>query len=175
MKKLMMAVGACVCALGAFATQIYKPTCGEWPKGYTQFDYLESSGKQYIDTGIAPKATTRVVFGFAYQTVPTSNSYSGWGSVNSQEAFLFGAGGSGNFTSIVSSNWKGTGTGVPVDQGDHVMNLVSGSQKLDGNEYGTTTIGSTASSEQTMYLFASRVEWSPYVNYYMTRLSRFFE
>ena len=31
MKKLMMAVGACVCALGAFATQIYKPTCaGRW-------------------------------------------------------------------------------------------------------------------------------------------------
>ena len=168
MKKLMMAVGACVCALGAFATQIYKPTCGEWPEGYTKFDYLESSGKQYIDTGIAPKATTRVVFGFAYQTVPTSNSYSGWGSVNSQEAFLFGAGGSGNFTSIVSSNWKGTDTGVSVDQGDHVMDLVSGSQKLDGNEYGTTTIGNTASSEQTMYLFAGHVEWSPYVNYYMS-------
>ena len=168
MKKLMIAVGACVCALGAFATQIYKPTCGEWPEGYTKFDYLESSGKQYIDTGIAPKATTRVVFGFAYQTVPTSNSYSGWGSVNSQEAFLFGAGGSGNFTSIVSSNWKGTDTGVSVDQGDHVMDLVSGSQKLDGNEYGTTTIGNTASSEQTMYLFAGHVGWSPYVNYYMS-------
>ena len=170
MKKLMVAVGACVCALGAFATQIYKPTCGEWPKGYTKFDYLESSGKQYIDTGIAPKATTRVVFGFAYTTVPTSNSYSGWGSANSQGAFLFGAGGSGNFTSIVSSNWKGTDTGVSVDQGDHVMDLVSGSQKLDGNEYGTTTIGNTdtASSEQTMYLFAGHVEWSPYVNYYMS-------
>ena len=30
------------------------------PSGYTELEYIESSGKQWINTGFNPKSTTRV-------------------------------------------------------------------------------------------------------------------
>ena len=40
------------------------------PAGYTQLTYIESSGTQYINTGIVPKASTRVVCDFQFSSVP---------------------------------------------------------------------------------------------------------
>ena len=38
----------------------------ELPIGYTQVDYIESSGTQYIDTGINPISSTKIDIDFAY-------------------------------------------------------------------------------------------------------------
>lgn len=43
------------------------------PKEYTQVDYIESSGTQYIDTGVNADNNLRVVLDIAYTTLATSN------------------------------------------------------------------------------------------------------
>ena len=62
------------------------------PSGYTQVDYIESSGTQYIDTGFAPNQNTRTVIDFT----PTYSSGSlfifgsrlGWAN-NSYDLYTF--------------------------------------------------------------------------------------
>ena len=136
------------------------------PDGYTELDYVESTGTQYIDTDIYPKANTRVVCDFRFPSIPTASAYCGWGSSGGAEAFLFGADGKQNFTVFVSGNWKSSPTGVAVDTGRHVYDLAKGAMYLDGVLFSTTnTLGSTATSKQTMWLFGSRVEWTTSLTY----------
>ena len=52
MRKILSAALALVCIW--FAT----PSWGALPSGYTQLEYIESTGTQYIDTGIVPNSTT---------------------------------------------------------------------------------------------------------------------
>ena len=137
------------------------------PSGYTQLLYIESSGTQYINTGVVPKANTRVVCDFQFSSVPNATCQCGWGSSGGKETFLFGASnGKPNFIAYVSSTWALSDTGVPLDTARHVFDLASGSQKLDNTEFATdATLGNTATSGQTMYLFAGHVEWNPGVDY----------
>lgn len=44
------------------------------PAGFTQLEYIESSGTQYIDTGVSiPHATARVLVDFEVTSIPTSS------------------------------------------------------------------------------------------------------
>lgn len=61
--------------------KIYGNTDEVLPRGYTQVEYLESTGTQYIDTGIVPNVTTRVVAKIAFQEV--GNDALCWGSRSS--------------------------------------------------------------------------------------------
>lgn len=130
-------------------------------------EYIESTGTQYIDTGIIPKSTTRVVMKFKYNTI-TRRQQHGWGSSGSAESFFMGIDGTNlEFISSVSNSYKVISTGISADSNIHIFDLKSGSQKLDGIEYGTeNTIGNTASTGQTLYLFAQHVEWSSAPNDY---------
>lgn len=75
---------------GASAAQ----AAGTLPSGYVELEYLESSGTQYINTGIVPKSTTRVVIDFSYTEAPSSSmAASGW--VSGGKQFWFGIGGDG--------------------------------------------------------------------------------
>ena len=40
------------------------------PSGYTQYEYIESSGTQYIDTGFKPNQNTRTVIDFQATVAP---------------------------------------------------------------------------------------------------------
>ena len=152
-------------ALTAAALLCASASAATLPEGYALLSYAASTGTQRIDTGIYPKATTRVVIDFQYPSVPTAAAYCGWGSSGSAEAFLFGANQTA-FYAVISSNWKSSPTGVASDTARHVYDLAKGAMYFDGVLFSTTnTLGSTATSAQTMYLFASRVEWSPYVAY----------
>lgn len=63
---------------------------GELPSGYTQLEYIESTGSQYIDTGFTPNGNTRVVLDFQLigtastqclfgaRTTATSKTYCFW-------------------------------------------------------------------------------------------------
>lgn len=130
-------------------------------------EYIESTGTQYIDTGIIPKSTTRVVMKFKYNDV-TRRQQHGWGSSGSAESFFMGIDGTNlEFISSVSNSYKVISTGISADSSIHIFDLKSGSQKLDGIEHGTeNTIGNTASTGQTLYLFAQHVEWSSAPNDY---------
>ena len=41
--------------------ELERPSPGRLPEGYTELEYIESSGTQYIDTGFKPNQDTRVV------------------------------------------------------------------------------------------------------------------
>lgn len=145
---------ACLCAL--MGADVF---AGVLPSEYDQLQYLESNGKQYIDTKVVPKADTRAVMRFALTGTPAAQMYCGWGSSANQEAFLFGAD-SGGFYVNVSPNWKTAfRPATPLDTEWHTWDVGSGTQIFDGVEVGTSSIQSTASNNQTIYLFAGHVEW----------------
>lgn len=52
-----------------------KKSEGRLPSEYQQIEYIESTGTQYIDTGINPISSTRIDIDFAYVG---AGSYAGW-------------------------------------------------------------------------------------------------
>ena len=122
------------------------------PAAYYEVDYIASSGTQYIDTGIRPKTTTRVILDFRYTSKPTTGSYNGYTHGTSGH-FQFGA----NATEFVARLSKSTAwiyTGVPVDTERHVWDLARGNLKLDGTTFNTDTTFANSSSYRNLYLFA---------------------
>ena len=155
--KLVKTLEACVCALGLFVGN--SASAGVLPPEYQEVAYVESTGTQYINTGIVPNSSTRVVINFAFTEKPTAEASCGWASSGSKEAFMFGADASGWYANV-SPDWKGkVSPASSFDLYRHTFDVVSGSQKFDGTEFGTGTIGNTATSGQTLYLFACHVEW----------------
>ena len=73
MKRLMMAVGACVCALGAMAD--YTPTWRGLPKGYTQVEYVEANGTQYVDLGINAQSGLSLEADMLWVALPSDGGY----------------------------------------------------------------------------------------------------
>ena len=74
------------------------------PEGYTQVEYIQSSGTQYIDTGFKPNQDTRVVMDAQLNAVPSAH------------AFLFGGrtgSGSNSFTFL----WYATPKTFRADYG----------------------------------------------------------
>ena len=91
------------------------------PRGYTQLEYIESSGTQYIDTGIPAKDITDSFIDFRFVSVGTAElevmaSYvdgnnrlqCGWGG----SAFITGKG--ATYSQTVDSTARTTATCVPV-------------------------------------------------------------
>ena len=130
------------------------------PSGYTELQYVESVGSPYLDTGVVPATTTRVVCDFRYVAVPTARSRNGWTSTVSG-AFWFGTDGTvssaSHFGASVSANFAVADTGVALDTGRHTFDISTTAIKFDGAPVanpGTAYQG--AGSGETMYLFASR-------------------
>lgn len=131
--KFAAACAAVVCAFGADAELL--------PLEYQEVEYIESTGTQYINTEVAPKANTRVVLDVAFTEARlTGDERFGWGSSGNQEAFLFGADATGWYINI-SPDWKTScRPDTPFDNERHVFDVASGSQKFDGAECGTDSI-----------------------------------
>ena len=49
------------------------------PGGYTQLEYIENTGSQYIDTGVYPNQITKWEFDITYVGPYTENGYFGGG------------------------------------------------------------------------------------------------
>lgn len=130
-------------------------------KKYTPVKYLESTGTQYIDTGIYPKSTTKIDFAFKFIVDNNIRQYNGWGSTSHAEAFLFGIQ-DNYFSSVVNSSWVTSNVkkAKEFDTDTHTLMLKSGKQMFDNDNYGNDTIGDSAINNQTMYLFATHVEWT---------------
>lgn len=47
---------------------------GRLPEGYTELEYIESTGTQYIDTGFKPNNNTRVVMDAQFLSTPSGNT-----------------------------------------------------------------------------------------------------
>lgn len=126
---------------------------------YTLVEYLESTGTQYIDTGIYPKATTKVIFDFALTDISDYRVRNGWQSSGYQENFIWGYADS-QFYSGVSDNTNYQFANIDLDTNRHIFYINSEMQKIDDNEYGTTVFTKKISIIKTLYLFATHVEWS---------------
>lgn len=61
---------------------------GILPEGYTELEYIESSGTQYIDTGVKPNQDTRVVFDYFPVATKNTTMFGSRTSTSSNDRFL---------------------------------------------------------------------------------------
>lgn len=61
---------------------------GRLPSGYTQLEYIQSSGTQYIDTGFKPNQNSRVVFDFFPVSIGQTHLFGSRSSNSSSDYFL---------------------------------------------------------------------------------------
>ena len=155
-------VFAAMSAASAFAA-------GTLPAGYTEIKYIQSSGTQYINTGVVPITTTRVVVDFSL-TSAAGGQWNGWGSTGSKESFFFGADAGGTFMASVSGNWTKSNAGVAIDTARHTFDLSSAALKFDGQTFVNESASpfSNAASGNTLYLFAMHWGWSPGIGGYVS-------
>lgn len=120
------------------------------PSGYTQLEYIQSSGTQYIDTKFKPNQNTRVVG--VFKTIDTGIPYFWWGARTSSETV--------NFCTLR------VGSGVRSDYGESKVKVLSSpstekvliDQSKNICTYATTSIEneiSTFVSQYSLFLFAA--------------------
>lgn len=120
------------------------------PSGYTQLEYIQSSGAQYIDTKFKPNQNTRVAG--VFKTTDTGIPYFWWGARTSSET--------ANFCTLR------VGSGVRSDYGESKVKVLSSpstekvliDQSKNICTYDTTSIEnviSTFVSQYSLFLFAA--------------------
>lgn len=135
------------------------------PAGYRQLEFIQSSGIQYIDTGIVPGSTTLWNADFQFVSFPPVDDfagYCGWyGETEEDESFRFGVeanydddDGSFYFAVCVNNGDIPVHADALADFGRHTVELGSGSQTYDNLQIGNGSILSTATEGQTLFLFA---------------------
>lgn len=140
------------------------------PSGYTQLDYIESTGTQYINTGFTPNQNTRVMCGFEYL-----------GSRPADHAVLFGSrvnwSGDQQYYFGYNGGWRsdyGDGRAtyseseVPFS-GRHVIDKNKGETTLDGQVKSSPAI--TATMPGPMYVFAGNTNGTA-AGFIKARISR---
>lgn len=117
-------------------------TASRLPEGYTEVEYIQSSGTQYVDTGFKPNQDTRVVI-----DLQVSESHSGEGHLCSARSTSSGA-----FWILLYNNSKYTtrygtqaGTALPItDRNRHVFDKNKNVTSVDGetvqNNYETFSV-----------------------------------
>ena len=122
------------------------------PNGFTEVEWIQSTGDQYIDTGVTSGPSIRIVADVTFEDFIEGR----------QQSMLFGRSDSGangmlfgkderGFVSMVSDNysWNIYGGG---DNNRHTWDISSGSQKIDGVQMSTSTFSN--SSTRNLYLCA---------------------
>ena len=73
MKNLLMAVAVGASALGAYAD--YTPTWRGLPNGYTQVEYVEANGTQYVDLGVNAQSGLSMETDMLWTALPSDGGY----------------------------------------------------------------------------------------------------
>lgn len=119
-------------------------------------------------TGVTPTANTRIVYDFAYRAIPGNTQYLGWmGGTMKSGVFVAGISvknGKSDFVSWVASTQEtevGPGQRIlaTADTARHVIDIRSGSQKIDGREMATDEFLGV-SGLHPINIFAMNNEWS---------------
>lgn len=121
------------------------------PSGYTQLEYIQSSGTQYINTGFNPKSTSRVVMEFEFLKNATASPFMSRDSSNATDMF-----GVFNINGRLRSDFNKTKVSFPAglsplqkllyDQNKNVCTI--GSETI-------TNANGTFSAPRPLFLFAS--------------------
>ena len=130
-----------------------------------ELEYVESTGNQWLDTGIVPTTATRVDLDFQYSKYPevktagSAGDVIGWQAKGGAEIFLFGVNGNdGPFNGPVAAS-ETTASPGKGDNRRHEVSLLHGRQTFDGAVYASNSFADTAEDGQTLYLFALHAEW----------------
>lgn len=131
------------------------------PDGYTQVEYIESSGTQYIDTGFTPNSNSRMVLDFAATDVSGTNNIAGSRNSTTSKAFTF---------STTSGNWRigyntsSPQTSVSADTARHTADLNKNVLSLDGEVIYTAT-EATFTGYASIYIGAIHASGTGYMGY----------
>ena len=157
------------------------PTAGTPLNGvaYERLDYVESTGREFLDTGYVPNPKTHLVADVQYLAVNKSMMYNGWQASGKQEVFYFGVTSNDKFMVMLGDTESNAMVEfATADTKRCVFDLQSGSQKFGKVGHGTTNLAEVATKTftktglaawKTFYLFARHGEWhaQPYrVNNY---------
>ena len=136
-------------ATGYQKIKIPRKGSGKLPEGYTELEYIQSSGTQYIDTGFKPNQDTRVVINVTDVSAPSGTaSLFGGRTTNGVSSFSMWA-----FSSVVRTDYganilKTTQPYATVQSIDKNKNITI----LNGTEY--TQTYSTFQARVSLTLFA---------------------
>jgi len=130
------------------------------PSGYRRLKCLRSTGTQYIDTGVKPKNTTRVVVNFRF--LKETSSFQGvFGSRTSSSAtdrFCFYLSNSATFRSDFYNNNQSFNTGISTTE-KHTVDKNKNVTTIDGAHSVTHTDG-TFTGTNNLYLFGNSTKGS---------------
>lgn len=129
------------------------------PTEYQQVAYIESTGTQYIDTGI--KATEKVKIiskvQITYAKSTPAKGRSGMVMAGSAGHIVFGDYGLGNLVAYFSNTGM-NGATIPFDNNWHTYHIENGLQKID-EVSATNTINGTLDG-LTLYLLNAHIGWT---------------
>lgn len=129
------------------------------PSGYTQLEYIQSSGTQYIDTGFKPNQDTRVVVKAKYTQPSTATYLFGADAGSGKAGFSFGSA-NGNLRQFynTTSTYFDSGLSftepITIDANKNVCSIDS--------SYTVTGTYATFNPGYSMYLFAANRAGSVY-------------
>lgn len=123
------------------------------PTGYTQIQYIQSSGTQYINTGFAPKATTRTIMKADVTAVSEFSAFFGTRNANSQTAsqsYLAAASSSTQYR----SDYFGSALSIDVNTTVRMITVDKNKNVCMFNNDTITNRSSVASASTNMFLLA---------------------
>lgn len=125
------------------------------PEGYTQLNYIQSTGTQYIDTGVVPKINTKITIDFDVVSAGDDDVICG---VISPNVCI------GYSTARIFGSFKnGTGSSVDVNTtvvGSHSAEVSNGTFVLDGTSHAFSAV-SSYSTTRSIFLFAGSYSDAP--------------
>ena len=141
------------------------------PEGYTQVEYIEASGTQYINTGIKTKQT--LVIESEYATDTASKLFFGARSSSSANGIVFGYfGTTSSYVGFGGSSANYSTTINPMDNSKHKVLLSNNYYKLDGVNQ-TISNRTTLTSFNDIYLGTWNTNGSADSRMYIGKIYRF--
>lgn len=138
-----------------------QPDGGILPSGYTQLEYLQGTGTQYINTGVGSSSNTesyRIVIDFAWDDYSTYQAMGFGNSGNGQVVRVGHASGIGIFyTAQRTGSWVTVSCNVTSGSDWHQIDLQDYDQQFDGVQLSSRYIGPW---NRQFYLFAFNPSWS---------------
>ncbi len=121
----------------------------ELPEGYTQLEYIQSSGTQWIDTGFKPNQNTRVVADCDLMSGVYPTAFGAWSSSSGSKYILLAL---SNTVARYYYNLTEIDKNVAI-KGRHILDMNKNKLVVDNVEI-VTVPASTFSVTQSLYLFA---------------------
>ncbi len=155
---------------------------------YTELEYIESTGTQYIDTGIIPNLNTRIKAEFNYGQAPSSsqiifgcknvssNYYQIYKNISGNDTFIsigFGIDNVNNSTTV-TKNFENKNIILDINKNDFSINNESYSYRVNPTSDGFNSLGIFARHNPSDWSLASAIKLYNFKIYNNNSLVRYF-